>query len=63
MLTTLQDPTEDQYPPKSPDSPSTTSVRPGGCDYDQDGADRPLLAELCDQYGEETCDVAAGEDQ
>jgi len=63
MLTTLQESTDEHYPPKSPDSPSTSSARNGRFDHEQDGADRPLLSEGDGPYSEETGAIAAGEDQ
>jgi hypothetical protein len=63
MLTTLQNPTAEQYPPKSPDSPSTSSARNGRFNHEQDGADRPLLSEDNESHSEDVAAIAAGEDQ
>lgn len=63
MLTTLQESTDEHYPPKSPDSPSTSSARNGRFDHEQDGADRPLLSEGNESYSEDVGAIAAGEDQ
>ena len=63
MLTSAQDSTEEHYPPKSPDSPSTSLARNGRFDHEQDGADRPLLSDGDESYSEDTGAVAAGEDQ
>jgi hypothetical protein len=63
MLTAAQDSMQEQYPPKSPDSPSTSSARHGRFDQEQNGADRPLLAEGGEEYSEDAGDSAAEEDQ
>lgn len=63
MLTAAQDSMQEQYPPKSPDSPSTSSARHGRFDHEQDEADRPLLAQEHEQYTEDAGDVSAGEEQ
>lgn len=63
MLATAQDSTDEHYPPKSPDSPSTSSARHGRFDHEQDGADRPLLAEENGSHSEDIGGDVAGEDQ
>ena len=63
MLTTAQDSTEEHYPPKSPDSPSTSSARNGRFDSEQDGPNRPLLSEGDESDSEDLGAIAAGEDQ
>lgn len=63
MLTTAQESTDEHYPPKSPDSPSTSSARHGRFSQEEDGAEQPLLAGECEQYVEGAGDVTAGEDQ
>jgi hypothetical protein len=63
MLTAAQDPMQEEYPPKSPDSPSKSSARHGRFDHEHDEADRPLLAEEGEEYSEDAGDSAAGEDQ
>ena len=63
MLTTLEKSTNEHYPPKSPDSPSTSSASNGRFDHEQDGADRPLLSEGNEFYSEVIGAIAAGEDQ
>jgi hypothetical protein len=63
MLTAAQDSTDEHYPPKSPDSPSTSSARNGRFNHEQDGADRPLLSDGNESYSENIGGDVAGEDQ